>query len=107
MGNSRRFRAGRQAKTQSLKAQLKAIDRENSYYRGYAASLEAQLAATNMERPADLDEWIDSVALPDMDPEERQAWEAMSEPERDRFKDELGQQINATKLMAARGQTPS
>lgn len=100
MGNSRRFKPGRQARRFSLKDQLRQARAENEYYRSYAEAVQAQLTASRMERPADLDEWIDQVALPAMDEEERQAWDAMDDDEREHFKDELGTQIRATELLS-------
>lgn len=100
MGNTRRFRAGRQGKVLSQKEQLRQLRAENAYLSGYAASVEAQLAAAKMERPADLEEWIDSV-LPDLSDEERTEWDAMSPEEREAFKDALGQQINQAEALLA------
>jgi hypothetical protein len=105
MGNSRNFRPGRQARRQSLKDQIRAKERELSYMQGLTMSLQAQLAATKMERPADLENWINDVALADMSPEEREQWEALSEPERETFMDELGLKINTTMKLAAVGIT--
>lgn len=77
--------------------------------KGLALGLEAQLAATKMERPADLEDWIESVALEDMDADERAQWDAMADADRERFLDELGVKINTTqKLMAVdAGAAPS
>jgi len=102
MSNTRRFKPGRQARRQSLKAQLKQAEAENAYYRGFATSLQAQLRATQMERPADLDEWIESV-IPDMDEAERAEWEAMTPDEREEFLDQLGHSINVAQELAAAG----
>lgn len=103
MSNSRNFRPGRAAKRQSLKDQVKAKDRELAYMRGMSLGLEAQLAATKMERPADLEDWIRDVALPDMSPEERSEWEAMDDAQREAFMDQLGQRINTTHMLAIAG----
>lgn len=103
MSNSRRFRPGRQAARQSLKSQVKARDLELARQRGINLGLQAQLSASKMERPADLEDWIREVALPDMSPEERAEWDAMNEDERETFLDQLGQRINATKLLAMAG----
>lgn len=100
MGNTRRFRAGRQAKVLSLKERLQLAEAEAAYQQGYNQALQAQLQALKMERPPDLEEWIESVALPDMSDEEREAYESMDEQERKQFLDELGRQINATKALA-------
>lgn len=103
MGNSRNFRPGRRQRTLSIKQQVKQLERENAYQRGLAASLQAQLAATRMERPADLEQWIDEVALADMDPDERDAFDALSPAERETFIDQLGQRINTTRLLLDAG----
>jgi hypothetical protein len=101
MSNSRAFRPGRQARRASMKDQLRAKDRELAYLRGMSLGLEAQLAATKMERPADLEDWISNVAIPDMSDEERAQWDAMSPDERETFLDELGVQINASQKLLA------
>lgn len=77
--------------------------------KGMALGLEAQLAATKMERPADLEDWIRDVALPDMSPEERAEWDALGDEDRETFLDQLGQRINETKLLAiaGAGESPS
>lgn len=103
MGNSRSFRPGRQARRQSLKDQIRGQARELAYLRGMTLGLEAQLAATKMERPADLEDWIAEVALPDMSPEERAEWDALSDEERETFLDQLGQRINETKALSVAG----
>ena len=94
MGNSRNFRPGRSTRRRSQKDLIRSQGRELAYMKGLNLGLEAQLAATKMERPADLEDWINDVALGDMDPEEREQWDAMSDPEREHFMDELGQKIN-------------
>lgn len=105
MGNSRNFRPGRQARRQSLKDQIRAQGRELAYMNGLTMSLQAQLAATKMERPVDLEDWINDVALGDMSPEERVQWVTMDEAQREQFMDELGVKINTTKNLAAVGIT--
>lgn len=86
-----------------MREQIKAQARELAYMRGMSIGLEAQLAATKMERPADLEDWIREVALPDMSDEERAEWDAMSDAQRETFMDQLGQRINATELLATAG----
>lgn len=111
MSNSRAFRPGRQARRASQKDLLRSKDREIAYLRGMSLGLEAQLAATKMERPADLEDWINDVALADMSEDERAQWDAMSPDERETFMDELGVQINATQNLlgadAPAGPAPS
>ena len=99
MGNTRRAKPGRQARVLSQKDEIRRLKAEVQYTTGYAESLQAQLAATRMERPADLDQWIEDEAIPLMDKEERDAWEAQTPEEREAFKDELGQRINTQKLL--------
>lgn len=103
MSNSRAFRPGRQARRASMKDQLRAKDRELAYLRGMSLGLEAQLAATKMERPADLEDWINDVALQDMSDEERAQWDAMPPTDRETFLDELGQEINVSQKLLAAG----
>jgi hypothetical protein len=100
MGNTRTFKPGRAQKRLSQKQQIRLLEHELAYADGALQATQAQLAATRMERPSDLEEWIQEVAIPTMDREEREAWDAMSDTERETFKDELGQRINATKIMA-------
>lgn len=95
MGASRRFKPGRQAQRASQKAKIKSLVAQNGYLTGLNLSLAAQLEAEKMERPPDLDEWVDSI-LPDMDEDERAAWAEMSEEERAAFTEELGRRINVT-----------
>lgn len=98
MGNSRQFRPGRSQARLSQKAQIRQLRAETAYYRGYAESVQAQLAATKMERPEDLDEWVESI-LPDMDDNERAVWDSLSPAEQEDFKESLGQKINQEKLL--------
>jgi hypothetical protein len=105
MGNARKFRPGRQAARLSQRNTIKAMDLELARQRGINLALQAQLSASKMERPADLEEWIESVALPDMSPEERAQWDSMTDEERETFKDELGLKINTAQKLAAIGLT--
>ena len=100
MGNSRTFKPGRRQKRLGQKQQIKTLEMQLAYADGALQATQAQLAATRMERPSDLEAWIEEVAIPTMDREEREAWDAMSDTEREHFKDELGQQLNATQIMA-------
>lgn len=100
MGNTRRARAGRQSKVYGQKDRIKQLELQVAYLEGLTMSLQAQLSATKMERPPDLDEWVESI-LPDMDDEERALWDSMSDEAREMFKDELGVKINTEKLLIA------
>ena len=99
MGNSRKFRPGRVAARRSQKQQIRALHAQLGYQQGLNEALVAQLEASRMERPPDLDEWIENDIIPLMDKEEREAWDAMDADELEAFKDRLGQRINASKLM--------
>lgn len=103
MSNSRNFRPGRTAKRLSQRQLIKAAELEIARQRGISLGLQAQLSATKMERPADLEDWIREVALPDMSPEERAEWDAMNDAQREAFIDELGVRINTTQLLATAG----
>lgn len=46
-----------------------------------------------LARPADLEDWINEVALGDMDSDERAEWDAMNDEEREAFVDALGQRL--------------
>lgn len=56
----------------------------------------AQLAALQMERPPDLDEWV-ATAVADLDPEELAQWQEMTPDEQTQFVAELGVRINQSK----------
>lgn len=94
------MKAGRQAKNWNLKDQLKQRDAEIAYLKGLCMGLQAQLSASKMERPPDLDEWIETI-LPDMDPDERAEWDALTDAQKEALKDSLGEQINTEKLLLA------
>lgn len=96
MGATRSFRAGRKAKVETLKEQNRRLIKEAGYYRGLALAAAAVAEAAKMERPPDLEDWIESV-LPDMDENERAAWDSQTPEEREAFIDSLGAQINRTK----------
>ncbi len=100
MGNTRRFNPSRRQKVLGLKADNRRLAAEAGYYRGLALGLAAEAEAARMERPADLEEWVDSI-LPDLDAEETAQWEAMSDEERATFVDQLGQRISASEKLLA------
>lgn len=62
--------------------------------------LNGLLAANQLERPADLEDWINEVALGDMDGDERAEWEAMSADEKEAFVDALGQRLAAAERLS-------
>lgn len=101
MSNSRTFRPGRTAARHSLKQQVRARDIELARQRGINLALQAQLSATKMERPPDLEEWINEVALPDMSDDERAQWDALDDAGRESFMDQLGQKINVSRALLA------
>lgn len=53
-----------------------------------------------LARPADLEEWINEVALGDMSSDERAQWGAMSDDEREAFVDALGQRLAVAENLA-------
>lgn len=53
-----------------------------------------------LARPADLEDWINEVALGDMDDVERAQWDAMSDDEREAFVDALGQRLAVAENLA-------
>jgi hypothetical protein len=99
MSNKNGFSPRRKAAVRGLKAENKRLREEAEYNRGLAMSTQAQLAATRMERPPDLDDWIEAEVVPLMNKEEREEWFAQTPEEMEAFKDELGQRINAAKLL--------
>lgn len=106
MGNSRQFRAGRRQKVLSQKERIRQLTAQLGYQEGLNMALAAQVQAAKMERPADLEEWIDSV-VPDLSDEERAEWDAMSDDEREAFKNALGQKINAERVLLEAGEQAS
>lgn len=102
MGHSRRFRAGRQARRISQKEQIKALTAQVGYQQGLNMALAAELEAYKMDRPADLEEWVDSI-LDDFSEEEREQFESMDHEERQEFLDRLGQRINVSKALLDAG----
>lgn len=110
MGNSRQMRAGRRAKVESQKEQIKRLTSQVGYQQGLNMALAAEMEAMRMERPADLEEWIESI-VPEMNDEELADWNSMEEQERQDFIDRLGQRINVSKALldagAEAGPTPS
>lgn len=98
MGNSRRFKPGRQARRESQKEQIKRLTAQVGYQQGLNMALAAELEATKMERPADLEEWVDSVYA-DLDDQEREAWDGLTEAEQQSFLDQLGRRINVSKAL--------
>lgn len=106
MGNTRRFNPSRRQAVRSLKQRNKDLRSEIGYLEGLVMVTEAKLAASRMERPADLDEWVANALIDgDMSPEEVAEWEAMSPGEQQEFLDQLGQRINES--IAAADQPPS
>lgn len=103
MSNSRAFRPGRAAARRSLKQQVRVNELELARQRGINLALQAQLSATKMERPPDLEEWINEVALPDMSDEERAEWDALDDAGRESFMDQLGEKINVSRALLAAG----
>lgn len=106
MGNSRQFRAGRKAKVEHQKETIRRLTAQVGYLEGLSLGLAAQVEASKMERPADLEDWIDSV-IPDLSDEERAEWDAMDEDERQSFIDALGQQVNVSKTLLDAAGNPS
>lgn len=51
-----------------------------------------------MERPADLEEWVDSIQG-DLSADEKAEWDALSPEERETFLDQLGQRINVSEAL--------
>lgn len=98
MGNTRQFRAGRRQKVLSQKERIKQLTQELGYTQGLLMATAAELEATKMERPADLDEWVDSI-VEDMDEGERSEWDSMDEAEKAAFKDKLAERINRSKAL--------
>lgn len=54
-----------------------------------------------LARPADLEDWINEVALGDMDADERAEWDAMDDGERENFVNALGQRLAAVEKLPA------
>jgi hypothetical protein len=99
MSNKNGFSPKRKAEVRGMKTEIKQLKAESSYNRGLAAGAQAQLAATRMQRPADLDDWIENEVVPLMNQEEREAWLDQTPEEMEAFKDELGRRINTEKLL--------
>jgi hypothetical protein len=93
MGNTRRFNPSRRQRVLGLKEQNKALRGQLTYAEGFIQGQQAIIAATKMERPPDLEEWVESI-LPDMNDAERAEWDAMDPADRAEFLDSLGEQIN-------------
>jgi hypothetical protein len=98
MGNTRRFNPSRRQRVLGLKEQVRALNAQNGYLSGQIAAERAIHAASLMERPPDLDEWV-AQATQDFDGEERAQWEAMSEDEQAAFIEELGAKINTSRAL--------
>ena len=96
MGNTRRFNPSRRAKVLGLKEQNHRLIQQVGYLEGIAAARTAQLAAAQMERPPDLDEWV-ATAITDLDEAELAEWNAMTPEAQDEFVTQLGVRINESK----------
>lgn len=99
MSNTRRFKPERKQQVGTLRQEIAGYKAMLKFQSDRIADLEAQLAATKLERPADIEEWINEVALGEMDDDERAEWDAMSDYERERFVDALGQRLAATERL--------
>lgn len=106
MSNTRIFRPGRKAKRLSQKQQIKTLNAQVGYLQGLAMGLAAENEALKMERPADLEDWVDSI-LDDLSEDERAEWDAMSGEDQQQFLDRLGQNINVSKAVLDAGEEAS
>jgi hypothetical protein len=95
VGNQRRFNPSRRQKVLGLREQNKRLVAALGYQEGLTQALSAQLRASTMERPADLEEWVASIE-DDLSEQERAAWDELDPQEREEFLDQLGQRINVS-----------
>jgi acyl-CoA reductase-like NAD-dependent aldehyde dehydrogenase len=104
MGNTRRFNPSRRQKVLGLREQNRLLVAQLGYQQGVTQALAAQNEALKKERPADLEDWIDSIQA-DLSAEEKAEWDALSAEEREEFLDQLGQRINVSEALL--GELPS
>lgn len=98
MGNTRRFNPSRRQKVLSLREQNRVLVAALGYQEGMSRALAAQNQALQMERPADLEEWVASIQ-DDLSAEEKAEWDGMSPEEREDFLNGLGQRINVAEAL--------
>lgn len=100
MGNTRHFRAGRAAKRDSMRAKIKKLSAQVGYLEGLSMALAAEKEAAHMERPPDLEEWVESVTG-ELSEEELAELDGMSPEQREQFIDQLGRRINTSLALLA------
>ena len=93
MGNTRRAKPGRQSKTLSLRDENAYLKSMVKFQSDEIERLNGLISEPELERPADLEDWINEVALGEMSVDERAEWDAMSAEEKEHFVDALGAQL--------------
>lgn len=100
MSNTRRVSAP--------KPSLREAMRENAHLREMVKFQSDEIERLNgllnspiLARPDDLEDWINEVALGDLSDSERAEWDAMSDDERERFVDALGQRLATVENLPA------